>query len=52
VVVAMLILLIRFQGVARVSAESGVAWFCLGVILSILAGLAVRLPGQRARHAA
>ena len=44
VVVAMLIVLIKFRGVAHVSAESGVAWFCAGVLLSIAAGLTVRLP--------
>lgn len=44
VVIAMLIVLIKFRGVAHVSAESGVVWFCAGVLLSIAAGLTVSLP--------
>jgi paraquat-inducible protein A len=50
VVVAMLIVMIKFRGVAQVTAESGVVWFCAGVVLSIVAGITVRLEaptGQR-----
>jgi paraquat-inducible protein A len=43
VVVAMLIVLIKFRGVAQVSAESGVIWFCAGVLLSIAASITARV---------
>jgi paraquat-inducible protein A len=46
VVVAMLIVLIKFRGVAHVSAESGVVWFCVGVLLSIAAGMTVKLNDE------
>jgi paraquat-inducible protein A len=48
VVVAMLIVLIKFRGVAHVTAESGVVWFCAGVLLSILSGMTVKLPREAA----
>lgn len=44
VVIAMLIVLIKFRGFAQVTAEPGVVWFCAAVLLSIAAGATVRLP--------
>lgn len=44
VVIAMLIVLIKFRGFAQVTAEPGLVWFCAAVLLSLAAGATVRLP--------
>jgi paraquat-inducible protein A len=43
-VIAVLVVLIKFKGVAEVEPKAGVAWFCAAVFCSMLAGLCVRLP--------
>ncbi|MCS7032399.1 MAG: paraquat-inducible protein A [Phycisphaerae bacterium] len=47
-VVAVLIVVVQFRGVIEVEARAGVYWFCAAVVLSILAGLCVRLPDPQA----
>jgi paraquat-inducible protein A len=43
-VVAVIIVLVRFNGMADVEAHAGTAWFCAAVLLSMLAGLCVQIP--------
>jgi len=42
-VVAIMIVLVKFQGVAEVHARSGTILFCVAILLSIVAGFLVRL---------
>jgi len=46
VVVAVLVVLVKFRGLAQtqVEAEAGTIWFCGAILLSLLAGLLVKLP--------
>lgn len=48
-VVAVIIVLVRFKGMADVEAHAGTAWFCAAVLLSMFAGLCVRIPEPSAR---
>ena len=45
-VVAVIIVLVKFNGLANAQAHSGTAWFCAAVLLSMLAGLCTRLPEE------
>ena len=42
-VVAIMIVLVKFQGIAEVRAQSGTFLFCVAIFLSMLAGLFVDL---------
>jgi len=50
VVIAVLIVLIKFRGKVTVEAEIGVIWFCTGVLLSIAAGMLVQLHAPAAEE--
>jgi paraquat-inducible protein A len=43
-VVAVIIVLVKFNGMANAQAHSGTAWFCAAVLLSMLAGLCAKIP--------
>jgi paraquat-inducible protein A len=43
-VIAVIIVLVKFKNLAHVEAHSGVIWFCAAVLMSLLAGLCVRIP--------
>jgi len=43
-VVAVLIVLIKFRNIAEVHPRAGVTWFCVAVFLSIVAGMCVSFP--------
>jgi paraquat-inducible protein A len=43
IVVAMMIVLVKFEGVAEVRALPGTILFCIAILLSIASGLCVRL---------
>ena len=45
-VVAVIIVLVRFQSLAHVEAHGGVVWFTAAVLLSMAAGLCVALPRE------
>lgn len=47
-VVAVIIVLVRFQSLAHVEAHGGVVWFTAAVLLSMAAGLCVALPEKDA----
>ena len=47
-VVAVFIVLVRFQNLAHVEANAGTVWFCGAVLMSMFAGLCVRLPEKEA----
>jgi paraquat-inducible protein A len=42
-VVAVMIVVVKFDGLAEVAARPGTAWFCGAILLSIAAGMCVRL---------
>lgn len=46
-VVAVIIVLVKFKSLAHVEAHSGVVWFCAAVLMSLLAGLCVKIPEER-----
>jgi paraquat-inducible protein A len=50
-VIAVIIVLVKFNGLAKVEAHSGTIWFCCAVLLSLLAGLFVKIPAPSERHA-
>jgi paraquat-inducible protein A len=49
-VIAVIIVLVKFKNLAHVEAHSGVIWFCGAVILSLVAGLCVRLEDVNVQH--
>jgi paraquat-inducible protein A len=51
-VIAVIIVLVKFNGLAKVEAHGGTAWFCSAVLLSLLAGLFVKVqhPSPEQRH--
>ena len=44
-VLAILIVLVKFEGIATVAVRVGTILFCIAVLLSLLAGLCVNLTG-------
>ena len=46
-VVAVIIVIVKFQNLAHVEAQSGTAWFCAAVLTSMLASLCVRVEARR-----
>ena len=45
-VIAVIIVLVKFKNLAHVEAHSGVVWFCGAVLMSLLAGLCVRIKDE------
>src|SRR5690606_26508793 len=45
-VVAVVIVLVKFRNLAHVEAHSGTVWFCAAVLLSMASGLCVRIPKE------
>lgn len=48
-VIAVIIVLVKFKNLAHVEAHSGVVWFCGAVVLSLLAGLCVKIRDEGMR---
>lgn len=49
-VIAVIIVLVKFQGLAKVEAHAGTIWFCSAVLLSLLSGLFVKTHAAETRH--
>lgn len=43
-VIAVIIVLVKFKDLAHVEAHSGIVWFCSAILLSLAAGLCVKIP--------
>lgn len=50
-VIAVIIVLVKFNGLAKVEARAGTLWFCAAVLLSLLAGLFVKVEEKAETHA-
>lgn len=50
-VIAVIIVLVKFKDLAHVEAHGGVVWFCAAVVLSLLAGLCAKIPGEEPANA-
>jgi paraquat-inducible protein A len=48
-VVAIVIVLVKFKGLAETQAQTGTTWFCIAIFLSILAGFAVKFERTDSR---